>query len=314
MLGVNHCIVRDGSPILSRMRGLSHYFQAPVPNPLNFGWARAMLDDVRSSGQSVLLTATEGNFTISFGGMLALPALLRGGRWLRWLRETRDMVRNHAHLRWRGALYASFEPFLPIACLRVLQAAFNRREYLSEFDFVNPALDSGPPPLPGRLSGNLLRDRVYLLSFHDNGERFKGMTALTGVEERDPTNDRRLVEFCLSMEPEHLLQRGEPRPLAREAFADRMNPRVFDASTRGLQSADWFARMSQSEARDILDEIRATSAADVIDIPKLEGAINRWPEFKPNAFAELFPFGRGVSQALNVGLFVAETERHGGRG
>jgi hypothetical protein len=115
------------------------------------------------------------------------------------------------------------------------------------------------------------------------------------------------------MEPEHLLHQGEPRPLAREAFSDRMNPRVFDSSTRGFQSADWYARMHKSEAKDILDEIRTTMAADLLDIPKLEAAIDRWPAFDPNGYGSLFAFGRGVSQALNWGLFLAETERHGGK-
>ena len=314
MLGINHRVIRDGSPILSSMRGLSHYFQLAVPNPLNLGWFRRILEEVRNSGQSILLVGALGNFTISYGGMLALPAFLRSGRWVQWYRETNDMVRTHTHLRWRGALYASFEPFLPVPFIRGLQAAFDRRDYLSEYDFVNPALRSGQPPLIGRLTGDLARDRLYLLAMHDNGERNKGMAALTGVEERDPTSDRRLVEFCLSMRPEHLLHRGEPRPLAREAFSDRMNPRVFDSSSRGFQSADWYARMLKSEALDLLDEIRTTKAADLLDIPKLEAAIDHWPDFDPNAYGKLFPFGRSVSQALNWGLFVAETERHGGRG
>src|SRR5256885_770604 len=81
-------------------------------------------------------------------------------------------------------------------------------------------------------SGHLIDDRLLLLSLHDNGERYKGMTALTGIDERDPTADRRLVEFCLALRPEHLLYRGEPRPLAREAFSDRINPQVFDFAVR----------------------------------------------------------------------------------
>lgn len=313
MLGINHRVIRDESPILSRMRGLSHYFQSPVPNPLNLGWFRKILESIRASGQSVLLVGSEGNLTISYGGMLALPAFVRRGRWLQWFRETRDMVHTHTHLRWRGALFASFEPFLPVSFIRALQTVFERGDYISDYDFVSPALRYDRRPVCGRLTGDLVRDRLLLLG-SDEGERFKGMAALTGVEERDPTNDRRLVEFCLAMEPEHLLHRGEPRPLAREAFSDRMNPRVFDTSIRGYQSADWYTRMLKSEALDILDEIRTTSAANLLDISKLESAIGRWPAFDPNAYGTLFLFGRAVSQALNFGLFVSEFERRDSRG
>jgi asparagine synthase (glutamine-hydrolysing) len=312
ILGIKHKIVRDSTPILSSIRGLSHYFQAPLPNPFNFSWMRAILDDVRQSGQSTILVAGEGNFTISYGGREILSALVRRGRWLRWFSETREVLRVHTHLRWRGALYGSFEPFLPPAVIRLLQVAFDRREYLSEFDFINPALRSDAPP-PVVLSGDLLTDRAALLALHDDGERFKAMAALTGVEERDPTIDRRLVDFCLSLEPEHLLCRGEPRPLAREAFSDRVNPRVFDPSTRGYQSADWYARLHKSEALDTLEHIRNSSAAELLDLTKLQVAIERWPAFDTNAYATLFSFGRNVSQALNFGLFVVETERQSGR-
>jgi asparagine synthase (glutamine-hydrolysing) len=311
MLGIHHRVIRDTTPILSSIRGMAQYFEAPAPNPLNFAWWRKILDEVRALGQSSLLVAVEGNFTISYGGTFILPVYIRQGRWLQWLRETRDTVHSHTHLRWRGAFFSSFETFLPAAAVRGLQWLFNRRPGVDqpELDFLNPAFSDPWHELAVRTTGDLVEDRLLLLSLHDNGERYKGMNALTGVEERDPTVDRRLVEFCLSLKPEHLQHRGEPRPLAREAFSDRMNPQVFDFAVRGQQSADWYCRLLKSEALEMLDEIRATSAADLLNIPKLEASINQWPEFDPKGYWTLLPWGRNVWQALNMGLFLAETER-----
>jgi asparagine synthase (glutamine-hydrolysing) len=309
MLGIQHRVIRDKTPILSSIRGLSQYFQAPAPNPINLGWWRRIMDEVRATGQSSILVAVEGNFTVSYGGTFVLPTYIRHGRWLRWFRETRHIVRSHTYLRWRGALFSSFESRLPRVAKRSLQRLFDREPYLAELDFMNPAFTDPSPEPAVHISGDLFADRLALLSLHDNGERYKGMTALTGVDERDPTVDRRLVEFCLSLRPEHLLNRGEPRPLAREAFSDRMNAQVFDFTVRGHQSADWYCRLLKREAVEMLDEIRTTRAAELLDIPKLDIAIHNWPEFDPKAYWTLMPFSRSIWQTLNIGLFLAETER-----
>jgi asparagine synthase (glutamine-hydrolysing) len=313
MLRIRHQIVRDRTPILGSIRGMAQFFEAPAPNPVNFAWWRKIMDEVRGLGQSSVLVAVEGNFTISYGGTFVLPVYLKQRRLLKWLRETRDTVQTHTYLRWRGALFSSFEPLLPQFAVRGLQWLFNRRPGTErpDLDFLNPAFSDPWHELGVMTSGDLIDDRLLLLSLHDNGERYKGMTALTGIDERDPTADRRLVEFCLALRPEHLLYRGEPRPLAREAFSDRINPQVFDFAVRGHQSADWYCRLLQSEALEMLDEIRTTSAADLLNIPKLEASISQWPAFDPKAYWTLMPWGRNVWQALNMGLFLAETERNG---
>jgi len=308
MLGIRHRIIRDRTPILDSIRGVSRYFQAPAPNPVNFAWWRRILDDVRSSGQSSLLVAVEGNFTVSFGGTMVLTAYLRQGRLLRWLRETRDTVRTHRFMRLRGALFASFEGLLPLAAVQAAQKLFDRSPNAPEYDFIHPAFDDPDPPPAVRMTGDLRKDRLTLLSLHDNGERYKGMTALTAVEERDPTIDRRFVELCLSLRPEDLMYRGEPRPLAREALSDRMNPQVFNFSRRGIQSADWYDRLSRSDAADMLYELKGTAAAELLDIPKIQDAIDHWPTFDAAADHRLTPFGRGIWWAFSMGLFLAELE------
>jgi asparagine synthase (glutamine-hydrolysing) len=165
------------------------------------------------------------------------------------------------------------------------------------------------PTFPFRPSGDLVADRLSLLALHDEGERVKGMTALTGVEERDPTADFRVIEFCLALRAEHLLSNGRSRPLAQEAFRDRMTIAAQEGRQRGYQGADWYARLHKSEAEEIVALLGQSSAAELLDLPKISAAISGWPEFDSRRQAELFAFGRGLSAALSYGLFVAETER-----
>lgn len=309
MLGIRHRIIRDDAPILESIRDISGFFEAPSPNPVNMGWWRQILESARAAGQDRVLIATEGNFTVSYGGLLALTGFIRRGQWRQWLRELRATHATHQHLRWRGALYWSFSGLVPLPALRLTQRLFDRRTHLPELDFINPAFPDPAPPPAVRITGDLVRDRLALLSLHDNGERFKGMTALTGVEEIDPTTDRRFVELCLSLEPRHLLHNGEPRPLAREAFADRLDPQVLDSSVRGMQGADFYDRIPQSDAIAVLNEIRGTAARDLLDIGKLEAAIRDWPPFDPGQPAALMSFATAIWRALAMGLFLAENER-----
>jgi asparagine synthase (glutamine-hydrolysing) len=310
MLKIGHRVIRDSSPILCSLHGLSSYFQAPAPNPFNLGWWRSILDDARQSGVSTIAVASRGNFTISFGGIAVLPSWLRSGRFWKWFSETRSAVRSQEFVRWRGALFASAEPWLPSNAIRPLERIFRRAPPPDHFDFVNRAMGRGSvPTFPFRPSGDLVADRLSLLALHDEGERVKGMTALTGVEERDPTADFRVIEFCLALRAEHLLSNGRSRPLAQEAFRDRMTIAAQEGRQRGYQGADWYARLHKSEAEEIVALLGQSSAAELLDLPKISAAISGWPEFDSRRQAELFAFGRGLSAALSYGLFVAETER-----
>ena len=309
-LGIGHRVIRDSSTILGSLQGLGNYFQAPAPNPFNLGWWRSILDHTRQSGLNTIAVASRGNFTISFGGIIVLPCWLRSGRFWKWFSESRSAVRDQQFVRWRGALFASAEPWLPSNAVRPLERMFRGEPGPARFDFVNRAVGQDlVPKMPFRPTGDLVADRLSLLALHDEGERIKGMSALTGVEERDPTADLRVIEFCLALRPEHLLCNGRSRPLAREAFKDRMTNAALEGRRRGYQGADWYSRLRKSEAEEIVDLVSRTSASELLDLPKITSAISNWPEFDPGRLAELFAFGRGLSAALSCGLFVAEIER-----
>jgi asparagine synthase (glutamine-hydrolysing) len=73
----------------------------------------------------------------------------------------------------------------------------------------------------------------------DLGNYNKGMLAGWGLDWRDPTADRRLVEYCLSVPMEQYLGAGERRWLGRRALSDRLPAAVLDAKDRGYQAVDW---------------------------------------------------------------------------
>lgn len=69
------------------------------------------------------------------------------------------------------------------------------------------------------------------------------MSLVTGVLERDPTRDKRVIEFCIHLPVEQFCKNGTDRRLIKVYLKDIMPPHVFHFHKRGKQSADLVYRM-----------------------------------------------------------------------
>src|SRR5437763_9947232 len=114
----------------------------------------------------------------------------------------------------------------------------------------------------------------------DFGQYRKGILGGWGIDKRDATADRRLVEFCLSLPLDMLLSKGERRPLARAALADRLPAEVLDAKGKGYQAADWHEALTRDRpaiaalVERVADDETASS---VVDVDWLRAALADWP-------------------------------------
>jgi asparagine synthase (glutamine-hydrolysing) len=131
------------------------------------------------------------------------------------------------------------------------------------------------PVRPPRDSGER---RWKMLRMTDPGSFRKRSLAEWGVEERDPTNDRRLVEFCFSLPPEALLDGGIRRPALRRALAGRVPDAVLDQRLRGQQMPDWYEQISGEEVRAFARaEAESGLAGSLIDLDSVTEAAQSWP-------------------------------------
>ena len=62
---------------------------------------------------------------------------------------------------------------------------------------------------------------------------------------RDPTMDRRVVEFCLTVPLEQFVRGGKLRSLVRRAMAGRLPETTLNRMQRGQQSADWYESLTR---------------------------------------------------------------------
>jgi hypothetical protein len=284
-----------------------------VVTPLaNVGWWGQINEFAAGAGARVLLTGEFGNYALSAGGLPVLREWIRRRQWLRWLAEARSAMRR-GDVRMRGVLFMTFSPWLPGSAAdflirRLLEgaAADDRFNFLrAEFLPCSPPPRPFPQPARGHFAGDLLE----ILKTLDPGQTRKGSLARFGISERAPAAGRRLVKFCLRLSPEHLLHKGEFKPLARAALSDRLPADLLNQKQRGIQGTDWPLRFSADDAQAAMEEVQANSdACELINMKKLRAAIDRWP--KPGALHEpqLASFGLNVSTALTVGIFLRELQ------
>ena len=69
------------------------------------------------------------------------------------------------------------------------------------------------------------------------------------LDSRDPTYDRGVIEFCLTVPLEEFLRGGQLRSLARRAMVGRLPSSTLQRTKRGLQSADWYLNLAAVRGR-----------------------------------------------------------------
>jgi asparagine synthase (glutamine-hydrolysing) len=251
----------------------------PLVNLCNMGWINAINDEARSRGLTVMMTGLRGNLAFSHHGMDALPALLRQGRLLRLAREISGL-RRHGGVSLTSGVSAALRPFIPWSAwaalgratgrgpMRWLHGAVNRDAVAS---FPEGKAETGEDPLPPRAAA---------FANVDLGNFQKAMLGGWRLDYRDPTSDRRLVEYCLSLPPDAFIKGGVRRAVAREALEKRVPEALLRETRPGLQRADWHegATAARTELAEELERAEACEAAkDLLDIPRLRRLVEEWP-------------------------------------
>jgi asparagine synthase (glutamine-hydrolysing) len=284
---IEHVVIANSgeSPLKWLDRAFA-YQQQPMANLTNAVWGQAIHQAARERGANTILKASAGNLTSSYAGLEYLPLLLSQGRLPKLLRTSSELLRNGMRPLTLGA--SILGPFTPPAIWTALRRLTRRRTGILSFSAVNRAqleqvqaksLARGWD-LAERPRRNPLENRIWALKRADGGNAYKGVLAEWGLSVRDPTADRRVIEYTLSVPYEEFLSGGVPRSLARRAFADCLPEGVVNARVRGYQSADWYEALNgaRSEIEEELALImRCGAAAEALDFDWLGECVRSWP-------------------------------------
>jgi asparagine synthase (glutamine-hydrolysing) len=307
---MEHLVLRsEGSSPLSSLGSDAYLYQEPTGYPCNHSWWSAANQAASARGIQIMLTGEMGNLTISAGNLSALADYLRAGQWARWWKEAKASAAVDGW-RWRGVLASSFGPWIPRSTWVGLnsissgdQAAIPGLSLLLGRWQAELASVAKTNARSRQFEGDQRRLRWKLMQWGDPGNFRKGMLARWGIDERDPTADRRLAEFCLSLPPEQLLSGGIGRRLGRLALADRL-PAAVLAAPRGYQYADWYEAVDPAGLMREIDHLEAQLGdASVLDLRQLKVLAGSWPNSGWDSLGVIGTYRILLLRAIAAGTF-----------
>jgi asparagine synthase (glutamine-hydrolysing) len=260
---------------------------SPERNPDATLYMQAVMTRAAADGVGTLLTGARGNFFFSVDGPDWLVALLRARRLGQLAREVDALSRVSGAPRRRVVrrhLLAPLQPRLlrrlrrrpdPIAAWLAYTALRPSVVGMLDLPALLPQLD------PGRAADRRTDRLIAAWNGGAQGEMALAQEALFGVELRDPTGDRRLVEAALG-QPEWVRRRdGLGRAVAREAMSDRLPESIVRRRVRGEQLPDWLDCMTAAR-HELASEVDAMAqhgpSRELIDVDRLRGLLGAWPD------------------------------------
>lgn len=305
---MEHVRVRtDGRSPLDALGWVFDLCEQPILNLCNQVWRDAIYEIAQSRGLPVLLTGQAGNLTLSYKASRPLRERLRARGLAGLLDEVRTLAWRHGGAGLGGLV-------------RAIAARARDPDQGLDASFVNPQrrVELGAPAetLATRRWPDTRSERLAALRRVDIADYVKGALARWRVDERDPTADRRLVEFCLAIPDEQFRLGGIPSSLARRAMADRLAPTALRQRARGLQAADWhsgFADPKRELGAAVARLAGCRETARLLDIGRLQETVDRWPAAGWHEAGVTRLYRHELLRALSNGDFLGRAVSAAGR-
>ncbi|MGZ8296004.1 MAG: asparagine synthetase B family protein [Allosphingosinicella sp.] len=312
---MDHVIVRNGGSPFADLDRNFFIYERPVLNLCNSVWMHRIMDGARERGLRILLSGNRGNMSFSYDGMPLLTQLLSSGRLGRLARESWALVRNGTRV---GTVAAqTLGPFVPVPMWRAISRMRGKGRKLTDytaigrdaaeaFRIAERAAERGLD-FSYRPRRDPIETRLWSLRRVDTGNYNKGHLAGWGVDVRDPTADRRLIEFCLSVPADQYLRHGVRRALARTAFADRLPAKIVNETRKGYQAADWHEGLAaaRDELGGELGRIAACEeAGTTVDHAKMRGLAEAMPSGDWHKPATTEKYRLGLLRGVSAGHFI----------
>ena len=314
----DHYLDFEGKSTLTEVDDMLEIMEMPYKFQENSFWLKGSYEKAHEQGVGVLLNGAGGNFTISWGLALEYYAhLLKKLRWLRLYHEMNLYSKNTG------------------AGINRIASAIGKRAFPSAYQIISSGKQSKSqlPVLINQEFAN--KTEVYSkLKSHDidvTGSSFtsahlvrkdwfeKGLywntygTSATKLSlryslwNRDPTNDLRVIRFCLSVPEEQFVQNGVDRSLIRRSTMNYLPDNVrLNQSVRGIQGADWVHRLipSWNSFMDELNQLTTDSVvSEFLNIDYLKGLIAKFEAEPRSEYAFNSEF-RTLMRGLIVSRFI----------
>ncbi|MEC5240024.1 lasso peptide isopeptide bond-forming cyclase [Bacillus mycoides] len=239
----------------------------------NTFWLSGVYEKASQHGIGVLLSGQRGNWTVSWGPILDYQAmLLKKLHWMRFYRELYLYSRNLGVKKSRvfEVVKRKAFPFLHQLLSSEEQDVFPRiinPEFAKKMNIFD-RLKEQDIDITGTSISNAYDmkreqfEKTYYWSI--NGTYETKLSLRYALWDRDPTNDLRIVQFCLSVPEEQYVQNGVDRSLIRRATKNLLPDKVrLNQRVRGVQGADGVYRMAPFW-NEFIEEVEELSVDPII--------------------------------------------------
>jgi asparagine synthase (glutamine-hydrolysing) len=226
----------------------------------NLFWIDEIASKATGTGCSVLLDGQFGNFTISFGNIETyLITLFKQCKWRALIRAINEFSNLHGYkrdnvLRYFFTLVAPNSIKSVYKWLKGIKTTNIKDELNSvvnhEFAVrqkVNERLKKaglGPYYVDNKDMYNTRKFNMGFVPFSQTGDMETKISLQYGIIKRDPTRDKRVIDFCMSMPMNQFVNKGEERSLIRRAMNGILPEEVrLNYYFRGTQADDWIQRL-----------------------------------------------------------------------
>ena len=303
-----HHVISRSHPIAicEKLDAVSRLHCAPMGNPANLAYWLRLLCEAEEGGNSVLLTGANGNFSISLGGLGVFSDVARQNGMLGWW-STATRTASEARVPWRTIVNQTFGHRMPKRVHRMVQRRLIGFPAHEAYPLFTPALrdrlcaasshaDTRPPA-----SYRSTVQQIYRpLDYAD-----KLGLAMNGIDLRDPTSDRRLIELCLSLPADQIIGAQGQRPIYDLAFRDRVPQAVRTSPLKGLQGADWFEIYDPEEIRAGFRRYSANRLVrELVDIQRAYPILDVWPRVRGYERASYNFYANHLLLALALASFI----------
>jgi len=316
-IDVTYCRT-EGRNSVSDIEKFLSLMEQPYKIVENFFWLDNIIDTAAKDKCSVILTGQFGNSTISYGDFYTHACTLyKQGRLISLYKEIT------AYCRLRGLSRKKFT--------KLILKLFLFRLYPMQNPYINALIN---PKLARcyntsrRLKkvGYASSPQIYTLSeyrrlilnspaFSHIGAIETKMSLAYGIAQRDPTRDKRLIEFCFRLPGSLYVNEGQERLLIRRALQGILPDKVrLNMKERGIQSADWLQRISPiwSEIQgNILEKLSSARLQSYVDVTQVKQTLKHNQVLIPN---ETNPLDIRYLLVINIlGRYLETLEEEAGK-
>ena len=303
------------------LAGIEDLFEAlghPIFGASNSFWISRIFERARDEGFGTILLGQYGNASVSWVGNRTqlLGGLMRTRQWNTYRQEF-QAFKHHGQLSWATALRALFlSPLVPLTWREKINDMGAGKTPWSQYSAMNPKLAHR-----FQIRQRMRELKVFQQTPHHPEYRLKimlhGLHAANavsatiassfGLDLRDPTADRRLIEFCMGIPENQYICDGQNRLLIRRAMKDLLPAEVLWSRRKGLQSADIIQRMraDATNVSQMLNRIaHSETAMEHLDIHQMKQV---FAEAMANEDPKTSARTRGILlRGMMIGLFLSQ--------